>query len=355
MKKRSYVIITFLIMLCMVLSACTKTDTEKVKDKTETKKVESEKSPNKEADKAENSGNTDKQDEKADTDEGKTSSDKNSTKNIRHKFYELYSINGYTKEDFLNNDDLDAADYGASDFVTYGTGLNVDFDYDNGYIQYTWQHISPNSFSTTSIDSPSAVMNIINYDMWLNVGEAPDVWATVDVAYGEDEIVVTYLDGGGVEVYRLASDDGEGKEFTVKTDTDRSGANTEKPSGNNDSDGFENGGTNYEYEIVSAYFDNGLEAAWNPVTWFISYQGDHSVIQAPIWEECKWEESIGTEEEWLPADFTKGELTLTPYSAGGELGTTKTLYFEINGDSATIYNMDDGITYNCILYRSFSF
>ena len=119
------------------------------------------------------------------------------------------------------------------------------------------------------------------------------------------------------------------------------------------------GGINYEYEIVSAFDDNGNEASWNHMTWFVSYQRDYTIVQAPIWIECEWEGAIGTEEERLPAGFKKGELTLTSYSAGedyvGELGSSKTLRFDIKGSTATVYNVDDGITYNCVLYRSFTF
>lgn len=144
-----------------------------------------------------------------------------------------------------------------------------------------------------------------------------------------------------------------GNEDGVKTDKDNDGGSDFTP------DIPSSGGINYEYEIVSAYDDNGNEASWNHMTWFVSYYKSYTIVQAPIWEECSWENAIGTEEDRLPAGLKNGELTLTSYSAGedymGALGSSKTLRFDIKGDTATVYNVDDGITYNCVLYRSFKF
>ena len=140
--------------------------------------------------------------------------------------------------------------------------------------------------------------------------------------------------------------------------------NTEKPeeektvsSSNADPFGVEiplGGGVNYEYEIVSAMDDNGNEASWNHLSWFVCYQRGCSYVQAPIWAECGWENAIGTMEHKLPANFTDGELELTSYGDMGEIGSSKRLRFDIKKDSATVYNVDDRITYTCKLYTTFS-
>ena len=59
-------------------------------------------------------------------------------------------------------------------------------------------------------------------------------------------------------------------------------------------------------------------------------------------------------EHKLPANFTDGELELTSYGDMGEIGSSKRLRFDIKKDSATIYNVDDRITYTCKLYTTFS-
>ena len=146
-----------------------------------------------------------------------------------------------------------------------------------------------------------------------------------------------------------------------ETDEDRgvdgTGEKNVTSGGNTDPFGVtipENGGVNYEYEIVSAVYDNGDEAEWNHVTWFVCYQRGCSFVQAPIWIECEWEEAIGSMEQCLPANFTEGELELTTYRDMGEIGSNKTIRFNINKDSAILYNVEDGITYTCKLYTTFS-
>jgi len=115
------------------------------------------------------------------------------------------------------------------------------------------------------------------------------------------------------------------------------------------------GGINYVYRIDSAYYDDGYEADYNHMDWFISYTSQYSEICAPIWDECEWGDAVGTELDELPADFSQGELELTAYNCEGELFSSRTLRFNINGDSATVYNVDEGITYNCSLVESFTY
>ena len=144
-------------------------------------------------------------DEKGNTDPGgNPSGDKDtgtSGRNIVHKFFELESVNGYTREQLLNDEDL-AADLGMWEFLTYGTGVEVSFDYDEGYIQYTWYAVSPNAYSTAPIDNPSDTDYMLDYTDFLNMGDQPD-WIPISVRYSDDMIVLTFTEGGGTHVYKL--------------------------------------------------------------------------------------------------------------------------------------------------------
>ena len=131
------------------------------------------------------------------TDEGGS---RKSDRHIEHRYYELVSVDGYTREDFQNNEEL-AYDYNVWAFVTYGTGVDVDFDYDEGYVQYTWNNLSPNAYSSAPVDNPSAVDSILDYTDFLNTGEMPSPYP-VSVQYSDDTIVLTYVDGGAVEIYK---------------------------------------------------------------------------------------------------------------------------------------------------------
>ncbi|MCR5684474.1 MAG: FecR family protein [Lachnospiraceae bacterium] len=124
--------------------------------------------------------------------------------NKENRFYELVSIDGYTREDFQNNPDL-ISDYNASNFAEYGTGIILDFDYDEGYVQYTWESITQNAYSSAPADNPSGTMDIqvFSFDPGSDVGQ-PEIWDTVNVDYADTTITVTYS-GGCVEVYRLVS------------------------------------------------------------------------------------------------------------------------------------------------------
>ncbi len=123
-------------------------------------------------------------------------------RNLVTKFYELVSIDGHTRSEFQADEDL-CSDYNAWEFAEYGTGIIVDFDYDEGYVQYTWQSITQNAYSSAPIDNPSGTMDILafSFDPDENIGRS-EVWDTVDVSYSDEVITVTYS-GGCVEVYKL--------------------------------------------------------------------------------------------------------------------------------------------------------
>ena len=114
------------------------------------------------------------------------------------------------------------------------------------------------------------------------------------------------------------------------------------------------GGVNYEYEVESAFYDNGNEAGSSNISWFISYSRDKCEICIPIWSECR-DFAIGTMLFPIPPNFTEGSYEFTAYGAEGEVGGCKTLKISIYGQTATVYNVDDHITYNCTLYRTFSY
>ena len=136
-------------------------------------------------------------------DTGSSDSDsKKSDRNIVHKFYELVSVDGHTRDEFLSNEDL-ADSYGMWDFYAYGSGVEVSFDYDTGYVQYTWYIVSTNAFSSAPVDNPSAVDCILDYTMFLNAGDEPDR-IPISVSYSDDTIVQTFTEGGGVCIYKLS-------------------------------------------------------------------------------------------------------------------------------------------------------
>ena len=127
---------------------------------------------------------------------------KTSERNIVHKFYELVTVDGHTREDFQNDQEL-ADSYNLWDFIVYGTGVEVSLDYDNGYIQYSWYVISTNAYSTAPIDNPNEVDCLLDYTGYLNADAEPD-WIPITVSYSDDTIVQTFTEGGSVLVYKLA-------------------------------------------------------------------------------------------------------------------------------------------------------
>ena len=131
-------------------------------------------------------------------DEGKK---EKSDRNIVNKFYELVTVDGHTRDEFLNNEELADA-YAMWDFYAYGTGVQVSLDYDSGYMQYTWYLVSTNAYSTAPIDNPNAVEYLLDYTMFLNAGDEPD-WIPISVSYSDDTIIQTFTEGGGVCVYKL--------------------------------------------------------------------------------------------------------------------------------------------------------
>ena len=72
-------------------------------------------------------------------------------------------------------------------------------------MQYTWQSVTQNAYSTASIGNPSGTMDILafSFDPGESIGRS-EVWDTVNVDYTDDVITVTYS-GGCVEVYKLQS------------------------------------------------------------------------------------------------------------------------------------------------------
>ena len=146
----------------------------------------------------------DPDDEKGKEDLDASYGDKDTSKSDRHidhKYFELVTVNGYTREQILADEDL-AADLGMWDFLEYGTGVEVSFDYDNGYIQYTWYAVSPNAYSSAPIDNPSATDYMQDYTDFLNMGEQPE-WIPISVRYSDDTITLTFTEGGATHVYKL--------------------------------------------------------------------------------------------------------------------------------------------------------
>ena len=158
-------------------------------------------------DKTDVSGQSDKNDpddEKGKEDLDASYGDKDTSKSDRHidhKYFELVTVNGYTREQILADEDL-AADLAMWDFLEYGTGVEVSFDYDNGYIQYTWYAVSPNAYSSAPIDNPSATDYMQDYTDFLNMGEQPE-WIPISVRYSDDTITLTFTEGGATHVYKL--------------------------------------------------------------------------------------------------------------------------------------------------------
>lgn len=155
------------------------------------------------------SGKDDKTDKESNEDTASDASTEKSgngkkNRNLVTKSYELVSIDGHTRSEFQADPDL-CSEYNAWEFAEYGTGIIVDFDYDSGSVQYTWQSVTQNAYSTASIDNPSGTMDILafSFEEGESIGRS-EVWDTVNVDYTDEVVTVTYS-GGCVEVYQLQS------------------------------------------------------------------------------------------------------------------------------------------------------
>ena len=221
MKKRLFVLL-LITAFVFILAGCS-SDTEKNRTKKSDPSTSSrEKDPEQSEEKNGKSDITNilskiKEDDKDDkdgntatpapvTDEpdksGKDGGKKN--RNLVTKYYELVSIDGHTRDEFQSDPDL-CSDYGAWEFAEYGAGIVVDFDYDTGSVQYTWESITQNAYSTASVDNPSGTMDILAFSFapGEDIGRS-EVWDTVDVQYTDEAITVTYS-GGCVEIYEFRS------------------------------------------------------------------------------------------------------------------------------------------------------
>ncbi len=156
-----------------------------------------------------NSGKEDKTDKESNEDTASDASTEKSgngkkNRNLVTKCYELESIDGHTRSEFQADPDL-CSEYNAWEFAEYGTGIVVDVDYGSGSVQYTWQSVTQNAYSTASIDNPSGTMDILafSFEEGESIGRS-EVWDTVNVDYTDEVVTVTYS-GGCVEVYQLQS------------------------------------------------------------------------------------------------------------------------------------------------------
>ena len=123
MRIKRTLLAMLILALCVFICACSGSDSDK-------------KASDKKSDKSSSSSS-----DKKDSEEGKSTvldllgGDKDTSKSDRHidhKYFELVTVNGYTREQILADEDL-AADLAMWDFLEYGTGVEVSFDYDNGY------------------------------------------------------------------------------------------------------------------------------------------------------------------------------------------------------------------------------
>lgn len=214
MLKRMLTIFTIAALVLSLAGCSGDTDHKdsKKKDKQTESSVEdtvrSEERDNKtgKTDSSTNSGKEDKADKENTASEASTEKSGNGKKNrnLVTKCYELESIDGHTRSEFQADPDL-CSEYNAWEFVEYGTGIIVDFDYDSGSVQYTWQSVTQNAYSTASIDNPSGTMDILvfSFEEGESIGRS-EVWDTVNVDYTDEVVTVTYS-GGCVEVYQLQS------------------------------------------------------------------------------------------------------------------------------------------------------
>lgn len=204
MRIKRTLLAMLILALCVFICACSGSDSDKKASDKKSDKSSSSSSDKKDSEEGKSTVldllGGDKKDADSDLNTGDKDTSK-SDRHIDHKYFELVTVNGYTREQILADEDL-AADLAMWDFLEYGTGVEVSFDYDNGYIQYTWYAVSPNAYSSAPIDNPSATDYMQDYTDFLNMGEQPE-WIPISVRYSDDTITLTFTEGGGTHVYKL--------------------------------------------------------------------------------------------------------------------------------------------------------
>ena len=205
MRIKRTVLAMLLLALCVFICACSGSDSDKKASDKKSDKSSSSSSDKKDSEEGKSTVldllGGDKKDADSDLKTGDKQDTSKSDRHIDHKYFELVTVNGYTREQILADENL-AADLAMWDFLEYGTGVEVSFDYDNGYIQYTWYAVSPNAYSSAPIDNPSATDYMQDYTDFLNMGEQPE-WIPISVRYSDDTITLTFTEGGGTHVYKL--------------------------------------------------------------------------------------------------------------------------------------------------------